>query len=292
MKDAYVKFMLATVIYGTNGIIASHIPLSSYEIVLTRTVLGSLFLMVLTTFRHEWSTLHQMTPREWLLLVLAGVFLGGNWIFLYEAYQHIGVSLATLLCYIGPILIMILSRFVFKEPFTLPKVTAMILVTLGIMAINGADFKAHGLSWGVACGFLGAVCFALLIIVMKKAKPMTGFFSPACQLVVASLLVGAVTYTIPTPAVDLTLQDLSYMAILGIINTGLGYALYFTGVQRLSAQSVSICGYFEPFTALLLSALILGEILTPMQWLGAVLILGGVALSELWHPRKKRQEAL
>lgn len=43
MKDAYLKFMLATVIYGTNGIVASHIPLSSYEIVLTRTVLGSLF---------------------------------------------------------------------------------------------------------------------------------------------------------------------------------------------------------------------------------------------------------
>ena len=82
MKDAYVKFMLATVIYGTNGIIASHIPLSCYEIGQTRTVLGSLFLMVLTTFRHEWSTLHQMTPREWLLLVLAGVFLGGNWIYL------------------------------------------------------------------------------------------------------------------------------------------------------------------------------------------------------------------
>lgn len=121
---------------------------------------------------------------------------------------------------------------------------------------------------------------------------MTGFFAPACQLVVASLLVGAVTYTIPAPAVDLTLQDLSYMAILGIVNTGLGYALYFTGVQHLSAQSVSICGYFEPFTALLLSALILGEVLTPMQWLGAVLILGGVALSELWHPCKKRQEAL
>ena len=255
--------------------------------VLTRTVLGSLFLLVLTGFRHEWKTLYQMPPREWLLLVLAGVFLGGNWIFLYEAYQQIGVSLATLLCYIGPILIMILSRFVFKEPFTVPKVTAMVLVTLGIIAINGADFQAHGLSWGVACGFLGAVCFALLIVVMKKAKPLTGFFAPACQLIIASILVGAVTYNLPTPDVNLTIQDMSYMALLGFINTGLGYALYFTGVQRLSAQSVSICGYFEPFTALLLSALILGEVLTPMQWVGAVLILGGVALSELWHPRKK-----
>lgn len=63
MKDAYLKFMLATVIYGTNGIVASHIPLSSYEIVLTRTVLGSLFLLVLTGFRHEWKTLYQMPPR-------------------------------------------------------------------------------------------------------------------------------------------------------------------------------------------------------------------------------------
>lgn len=292
MKDAYLKFILATVIYGTNGIIASHIPLSSYEIVLTRTVLGSLFLLVLTTFRHEWNTLYQMPPREWLLLILAGVFLGGNWIFLYEAYKQIGVSLATLLCYTGPILIMILSRFVFKEPFTIPKVTAMVLVTLGIMAINGADFQDHGLSWGVACGFLGAVCFALLIIVMKKAKPMESFFAPACQLIVASLLVGAVTYTIPAPAVDLTLEDMAFMACLGIINTGLGYALYFPSVQRLSAQTISICGYLEPFTALFLSALILGEVLTPMQWIGAVLILGGVALSELWHPRKKRQEVL
>lgn len=40
MKNAYIKFILAAVIFGTNGIIASHIPLSSYEIVLTRTVLG------------------------------------------------------------------------------------------------------------------------------------------------------------------------------------------------------------------------------------------------------------
>ena len=40
MKDSYIKFILATVIFGTNGIIASHIPLSSYEIVLCRTVLG------------------------------------------------------------------------------------------------------------------------------------------------------------------------------------------------------------------------------------------------------------
>lgn len=91
-----------------------------------------------------------------------------------------------------------------------------------------------------------------------------------------------------TAPVSLDTTHITCMVCLGIVNTGLGYYLYFSGVQRLSAQSVSICGYMEPFTALALSAIILGESLTLLQWIGAACILGGVALSELWHPGKKR----
>ena len=189
MKNAYIKFILAAVIFGTNGIIASQLPLSSYEIVLTRTVLGGLFLLLLATARHEWGSLRHVTRASLGWLVLSGLFLAGNWLFLYEAYQQIGVSLATL--------------------------------------------------------------------------------------------------SMPSAPVSLNMSHIACMICLGVVNTGLGYYLYFSGVQRLSAQSVSICGYLEPFTALALSALILRENLTSMQWLGAACILGGVALSELWHPGKK-----
>ena len=283
MKNAYIKFILAAVIFGTNGIIASHIPLSSYEIVLTRTVLGGFFLLILATARREWGSLRRASRASLVWLVLSGLFLSGNWLFLYEAYQHIGVSLATLMCYCGPILIMILSYFVFHEPFTVPKVSAMVIVTIGILCINGAADQAHGLSWGLVCGFLSAVCFALLVIAMKKVSGIGGILSPACQLLVASL----VTLSIPTASVSLDMTHIACMVCLGIVNTGLGYYLYFSGVQRLSAQSVSICGYMEPFTALTLSAILLGESLTLLQWIGAACILGGVALSELWHPGKK-----
>lgn len=287
MKNAYIKFILAAVIFGTNGIIASHIPLSSYEIVLTRTVLGGFFLLILATARREWGSLRRASRTSLVWLILSGLFLSGNWLFLYEAYQHIGVSLATLMCYCGPILIMILSYFVFHEPFTVPKVSAMVIVTIGIVCINGADVQAHGLSWGLVCGFLSAVCFALLVIAMKKVSGIGGILSPACQLLVASLVVAAVTLSMPTAPVRLDMTHIACMVCLGIVNTGLGYYLYFSGVQHLSAQSVSICGYMEPLTALALSAILLGESLTLLQWIGAACILGGVALSELWHPGKK-----
>lgn len=285
MKDSYIKFILATVIFGTNGIIASHIPLSSYEIVLCRTVLGGTFLLILALCRRQWHVLFMAPRRSLVWLVLSGIFLAGNWLFLYEAYQQIGVSLATLICYFGPVLIMILSRFVFHEPFTLPKVAGMIIVTGGMICINGADFQANGLSWGLVCGLLCALCFALLIVAMKKTAGISGIISPACQLLVASLVVGLVTCTMSSGPAALDDTAIACILCLGIVNTGIGYSLYFSGIQNLSAQTVSICGYIEPLTALALSGLLLGEVLTAVQWLGAVLVLGGVALSELWHRR-------
>ena len=285
MKDSYIKFILATVIFGTNGIIASHIPLSSYEIVLCRTVLGGTFLLILALCRRQWHVLFTAPRRSLVWLVLSGIFLAGNWLFLYEAYQQIGVSLATLICYFGPVLIMILSRFVFHEPFTLPKVAGMIIVTGGMTCINGADFQANGLSWGLVCGLLCALCFALLIVAMKKTAGISGIISPACQLLVAALVVGLVTCTMSSGPAALDGTAIACILCLGIVNTGIGYSLYFSGIQNLSAQTVSICGYIEPLTALALSGLLLGEVLTAVQWLGAVLVLGGVALSELWHRR-------
>lgn len=283
MKDSYIKFILATVIFGTNGIIASHIPLSSYEIVLCRTVLGGIFLLILALCRHEWRVLITAPRSSLIWLVLSGIFLSGNWLFLYEAYKQIGVSLATLMCYCGPVLIMILSRFIFNEPFTLPKVSGMIIVTCGMICINGADFQANGLSWGLVCGLLCALCFALLIVAMKKTTGIGGIMSPACQLLITSVVVGLVTCTMSSGPVALDGTAIVCILCLGLVNTGVGYCLYFSGIQKLSAQTVSICGYIEPLTALALSGLLLGEVLTMMQWVGAVLVLGGVALSELWH---------
>lgn len=65
MKNAYIKFILAAVIFGTNGIIASHIPLSSYEIVLTRTVLGGFFLLILATAAANGAACAARPARPW-----------------------------------------------------------------------------------------------------------------------------------------------------------------------------------------------------------------------------------
>jgi drug/metabolite transporter (DMT)-like permease len=89
----------------------------------------------------------------------------------------------------------------------------------------------------------------------------------------------------------LSLESVLAVIVLGVINTGIGCYLYFSAMQYLPAQTVSICGYLEPFSALIFAAVFLGEILSLLQILGAVLILGGVVFAELcplFHKKRIR----
>ena len=68
--------------------------------------------------------------------------------------------------------------------------------------------------------------------------------------------------------------------ILGIVNTGLGCMLYFSSIGNLSFQTIAVCGYIEPLSAVLFSVVLLKEKMTPIQIIGAVIILFGIVICE------------
>ena len=92
---------MALLIFGTNGIFASHISLASSQIVLLRTFIGGIMLTCLVLFCGGFDK--DRVQREWMPILLGGVALGLNWITLFEAYRVLNVSLATLIYYVGPV---------------------------------------------------------------------------------------------------------------------------------------------------------------------------------------------
>ena len=68
---------------------------------------------------------------------------------------------------------------------------------------------------------------------------------------------------------------------IGLVNTGLGCYLYFSSMGELPVTRVAVCGYLEPLSAVVLSAVLLGEPMTAANILGAALILGGAVYSEM-----------
>lgn len=279
VKRAYTKFIAAVLLFGTNGIVASHITLSSYETILIRSLIATLFLAVIFLFGRDKPE-GEVNKRHLGYLGISGAAMGFSWILIFEAYSQIGVSLTALLYYCGPVIVMIFAPLIFSERINRAKIAGFAIVLIGMLCVNSVSILRKELSWGLLCAILSAFMYAVMVIFNKLAKSITGLKNAVYQLAASFIAVAVYTALCQDIAVSAIAQNILPLLILGVVNTGIGCYLYFSSAQVLPAGSVAICGYLELLSALVLSAVILNERLMPLQIAGAVLILGGTFIGE------------
>lgn len=284
MTRAYLKYLTALLLFGSNGIVAARIALTSYEIVFTRTLIGSLLLGLLFAGLRQPVQLGRHRAHT-AFLVGSGVAMGASWMFLYEAYQQIGVSVATLAYYCGPVLVMALSPWLFGEKATRGRVLGFLAVLVGMVLVNAPALAAGAAAWGLFCGVMAAVMYAFMVICNKKAAGITGLENALWQLSASFVTVAVFVAVKQGLAIHIPAGSLAPILILGLLNTGIGCYFYFSAIGHLPVQTVALTGYLEPLSALLFSAALLSERLGALQVVGAVLILGGAAVGEVWGRR-------
>lgn len=155
-------------------------------------------------------------------------------------------------------------------------------VAAGMLFISGNVTEGSDVQTGLLLGAGAAALYALIIIVTKRVTHMSGLSCSTYELFISFivmifyLLINGIKLPV-IPSAD----DIVYVLIIGFVNTGLAYYMYFSALQKLPAQTSSLISYVDPLTALMVSALFLGERLGAVQLLGAALILGGACLGEL-----------
>ena len=163
-------------IFGTNGYLVAHISVESSQIVLVRTFLGGLILTVLVLLRGGFD--RSTVREEFRFLVPSGVALGLNWVALFTAYRLLNVSLATLIYYAGPMLVLLFSPVLFREKLTKIKCAATVLVAVGLVCITGsiaaAGFSISGLMTAVAAALFLCLADCLQQTHRKDQQPSDG----------------------------------------------------------------------------------------------------------------------
>lgn len=269
----------AMVIFGTIGIFVRHIGLPSSLIALTRAAVGLVFLLAVLAVRRQkpdFSAIRKKLP----LLILSGIFLGANWIALFEAYRHTSIAIATVCYYFAPLIVLILSPYLLKERYTTRHSFSWYCAMLGILLVIG-PWGSGGSPMGPAFGFLAAALYAGVILTNRKLTGLTPFDTTLVQLAVAALVLAPyVLLTVDLAALAPTPTELGLLAVVGVVHTGLAYTLYFGSIAHLPARTVAMFGYLDPIVAVFLSAALLGEPLSAMNIAGTILVLAATALSE------------
>lgn len=270
-------------IFGTIGILRKYIDLPSSVIALVRGAVGVIFLLCLVGLTGKKMSRAAIRENLWIL-ILSGVFIGFNWILLFEAYCYTSVATATLSYYMAPILVVLASPVVLKEKLTGKKLLCVGVALVGMVLVSGvlqADFSGVSELKGVVLGLGAAVLYASVILLNKKLGEISAYDKTIVQLAAAAVVL--LPYTLLTEdysVLSLDTLGLVLLLVAGIVHTGLAYAMYFGSIKALPVQTVALYSYIDPILAVVLSAALLREPMTVGGAIGAVLILGAAFFSE------------
>lgn len=275
------QYLLAMTIFGTIGLFVKFIELPSTVIALSRGALGTLFLLlVLKLLKRRINT--ATVKSNFKHLIIAGVALGLNWIFLFEAYRLTSVATATLAYYMAPIILILLSPILLHERIPVGKWICVICALFGMSLISGVWEGSENVALdGITMGLIAACFYASVVINNKFLKGLDPYDSSIVQLAVAAIvLLPYVLFTVDFSVLKPDTTTIGLTLAVGILHTGVAYWLYFSALPKLEAARIAIFSYIDPAIAILLSVFVLMEPMTTAGVIGAVLILGAALASE------------
>ena len=281
-----IQVLLSMLIFSTVGITVRFAELPSTVIVMGRAVLGTLFMLGFVYLTGKIINKASIRANA-KVLVASGVALGLNWMLLFEAFSHTTIAVAVLCYYLAPVFVIVGSPFILKEKITGLQLACVMGALLGMVFVSGfIDGEVRGF-WGIVLAISAAVFYASVMFLNKFVKGVSTYDSTIMQLGSAALVfIPYALFTVDFTSIEWTMKGLMLLVVLGVVHTGVAYALFFGSFTKLPAQTISIYSYVDPLMSVVLSCLVLHE---PLGWtglVGAMLILGSTLASELFASKK------
>lgn len=230
----------------------------------------------------------RLTKKDLLLVVLVSIF--GSFLttlMLYSSFSYISVGMASVLHYFFPIFVVLVSIVIFKEKTSWWKILALVLGFAGVLTFMGGTAESNLIGLLLAVG--SAITYAAMLISVERTA--LSKFHCVKLTFYTSLIASPVAFIVGLAGNKLNLQMTAeawlYSFVVSLMVGVIGFTLLNYAIVKIGASSTSVISMAEPLSGVLFGFLILGEKLTPLNWLGCILIMAGVAIISLFSMKRK-----
>ena len=302
MKNPHVSALAAAhgvaVLFGLTGILGALIRFDAVAITAGRAGFAATALLVLALVQRR-PLLQGLGPRRAGIVLASGFLLAVHWITFFLAVKVGGVAVATLGFASFPAFIALLDVVLFRERIGRAEGTMLALVTLGLVLVTPSfdvgDQGTAGLLWGLASG----LSFAGLAICNRRGnRGMDAIQVAFWQNLVVALLVlpllglslappqvarSQATSSLVTGAAAIDWASWFWLAVLGVLCTGLAHTLFVKSLESLDARSAGMIIALEPVYAIACAWWLFGEEPSGRMLVGASLIILATVLLAMGH---------
>lgn len=311
MKNPHVSALAAAhgvaVLFGLTGILGALIRFDAVAITAGRAGFAAAALLVLALAQRR-PLLQGLGLRRAGIVLASGFLLAVHWITFFMAVKVGGVAVATLGFASFPAFIALLDVVLFRERIGRAEGTMLTLVTLGLVLVTPSfdvgDQGTVGLLWGLASG----LSFAGLAICNRRGNRGMDAIQVAFwqNLVVALLVLPLLGLGLAPPQVAHSQAPSSWvtgaaaidwaswfwLAVLGVLCTGLAHTLFVKSLESLDARSAGMIIALEPVYAIACAWWLFGEEPSGRMLVGASLIILATVLLAMGHkPSAARKRA-
>ena len=323
MKNPHVSALAAAhgeaVLFGLTGILGALIRFDAVAITAGRAGFAATALLVLALAQRR-PLLQGLGPRRAGIVLASGFLLAVHWITFFMAVKVGGVAVATLGFATFPAFIALLDVVLFRERIGRAEGTMLALVTLGLVLVTPSfdvgDQGTVGLLWGLASGlsFAGLpicnrrgsrgmdaiqVAFWQNFVVALLVLPLLGLglagegdSVPMTDAAHAASLVeppqaasseAAPSQVAASAAGTIDLASWFWLAVLGVLCTGLAHTLFVKSLEALDARSAGMIIALEPVYAIACAWWLFGEEPSGRMLAGASFIILATVLLAMGH---------
>ena len=192
------------------------------------------------------------------------------------------LSVAAVLLYTAPSMVMVMSAFLFKERFNIKKGIALILAFAGCVFVTGIIGSQVTLSVaGIITGLGSGLGYALYSIFSRYAleRGYTSLTISFYTFLIAAI--GVLPFAggnAVTAIVFAGPGNILFTIAFSLVSTVLPYFVYTWGLQYVENGTASILASVEPVVATIIGVVLFGESLSGMELIGIVLVLASIVI--------------
>lgn len=289
-KQGVLEMLVAMIICGTIGITVLMSGQSEISLIFFRCFFGAAVLLVVCLFKGYLGK-NLFNIRTIAYSLAGGIALLANWYFLFSAYEHTSIGVATTVYNVQPIIMIALGILIFKEKVNgdVLRWTGVSLVGLVLISKISEDLTGLPKSWSYLLGifeaFLAAALYAIAALFARLLKG-----NPPTLIAFLQMLLGI---AVLWPFANLELfsdlkagQQLVATVLLGVVHTGVMYILLYGALQKIEAYKAASISFIYPALAIFIDSIFLNVKLSGAQWIGILLILmaaAGINLKVKWN---------
>ena len=204
--------------------------------------------------------------------------------------KYIPISLAALLFFIYPPVVAILNHVIAKKWPSLIKTISITVAFLGLAVMLGVDLNQIDLR-GVVIGVsAGIACAVNIIWVARKVSGVHPFVIVFYQSAIASLIIGVLAWYLDELRLPNEIGGWLGFLLVGVLQT-VSIPFFYFAIQRIGSEPTAMINNSQPIASIVAAILIFNEGLTLERFFGAIMVIGGILVTQ-WDDLKSTQNKL